>query len=290
MTQSFLPIDNGPGGDTVFTGITVNRDNAITLRSSFSGPSFPSTPIDGQVHWDSDDQILYIWDNTNTAWVVVTTGISTPIPGTDIDTGTLPVEALASATKNEYITYDVAGLPILRKVPISQYLVHPSVGATTVFSGAPYTPMAIGASLPAATTGLEAFILDIVPFESGTTLFIEAFLAGPGHNTGTTQLPVVMALVEERIGVPSAPATIAATYFDFFRPGISTEKRALGAYVAKQVTGATGLHRYSIRFGSDQTQTGAQTLLYNSGNTTLSAPDSMGNGMTSWIKITEFPL
>ncbi len=73
MSQTFaVPLDTNGAVGFVFNDIS----NALeSLASNFAGSAVPSTPRDGQMHWDTDTNppILRIYNEQSTAWRTIAT-------------------------------------------------------------------------------------------------------------------------------------------------------------------------------------------------------------------------
>lgn len=76
MSQSFPTFNENAGGDDVRTGLLNERSRTDTLRSNFSGTSFPSTPVIGQHCYRTDQGIEYVCTATtpSAVWAEVRTG------------------------------------------------------------------------------------------------------------------------------------------------------------------------------------------------------------------------
>ncbi|MCA9325433.1 hypothetical protein KDA23_05230, partial [Candidatus Saccharibacteria bacterium] len=87
MSQSFPTFNEAAGQDDVRTGLLNQRTRTDTLRSSFEGTSFPSSPVVGQVCWRSDTDKFYICTSISPSdnWEQILWG--TPIAVADGGTG-----------------------------------------------------------------------------------------------------------------------------------------------------------------------------------------------------------
>lgn len=75
MGQTFQTFDEDPGGDSVKTGLLYQRTRTDTLRSNFSGTSFPSDPVKGQACFRTDESTLYICTNdVGPVWTPIAAG------------------------------------------------------------------------------------------------------------------------------------------------------------------------------------------------------------------------
>lgn len=73
MSQTWQAVDTGPGGDTGKNAIIRLLERSDTVRSNWSGTSFPSSPVEGQFCYRTDLDKLYVWDTVT--WVQVLTGV-----------------------------------------------------------------------------------------------------------------------------------------------------------------------------------------------------------------------
>lgn len=75
MAQTFATIDQGTQTGTQIFGHL--DDRTTTLRSCFAGDDPPSSPLTGQLWFETDTLTLYYWDGTQ--WVVVGSVVTTNI-------------------------------------------------------------------------------------------------------------------------------------------------------------------------------------------------------------------
>lgn len=75
MGQTFQTFNEAPGGDSVKNGLLYQRTRTDTLRSQFSGTSFPASPVEGQPCYRTDQSQLYVCTNAVTpVWTAVAMG------------------------------------------------------------------------------------------------------------------------------------------------------------------------------------------------------------------------